>query len=74
MTDNQLKKVTIYTDAEKIKKPYDMALEVYNKRDERARSINDEDVEMFYGCVLCQSFAPTHACCITPNRMREREG
>ncbi|GAH18283.1 unnamed protein product, partial [marine sediment metagenome] len=24
--------------------------------------------EMFYGCVLCQSFAPTHACCITPDR------
>jgi acetyl-CoA decarbonylase/synthase complex subunit beta len=44
-------------------------MDIYNKRDERARSINDEDVDMFYGCVLCQSFAPTHACCITPNRM-----
>ncbi|MFX1257470.1 MAG: CO dehydrogenase/CO-methylating acetyl-CoA synthase complex subunit beta, partial [Promethearchaeota archaeon] len=31
--------------------------------------INDEDVEMFYGCVLCQSFAPTHCCIVTPNRM-----
>ncbi|MFX0001745.1 MAG: CO dehydrogenase/CO-methylating acetyl-CoA synthase complex subunit beta [Candidatus Hodarchaeota archaeon] len=61
--------VTIYTDPEKIKEPYDLALEIYNKRDERARSINDDDVDMFYGCVLCQSFAPTHACCITPNRM-----
>ncbi len=61
--------VTIYTDPKAIEKPYDMAMEVYNKRDERARSINDDDVDMFYGCVLCQSFAPTHACCITPNRM-----
>jgi acetyl-CoA decarbonylase/synthase complex subunit beta len=61
--------VTIYTDPDKIKDPYDSAIDIYNKRDERARSINDEDVEMFYGCVLCQSFAPTHACCITPNRM-----
>ncbi|MFX1325094.1 MAG: CO dehydrogenase/CO-methylating acetyl-CoA synthase complex subunit beta [Promethearchaeota archaeon] len=61
--------VTLITDPEKIKEPYDIAIEVYNKRDERARSINDEDVDMFYGCVLCQSFAPTHACCITPNRM-----
>ncbi|MFW9898718.1 MAG: CO dehydrogenase/CO-methylating acetyl-CoA synthase complex subunit beta [Candidatus Thorarchaeota archaeon] len=61
--------VTLYTDAKEIEKPYAMAMEIYSKRDERARSINDEDVDMFYGCVLCQSFAPTHACCITPNRM-----
>jgi len=60
--------VTFYTDEKEIEKPYDMALEVYNKRDERARTIHDEDVDMFYGCVLCQSFAPTHACCITPDR------
>ena len=61
--------VTFYTDPKEIEKPYEMAMEVYEKRDERARSINDEDVDMFYGCVLCQSFAPTHACIITPNRM-----
>jgi acetyl-CoA decarbonylase/synthase complex subunit beta len=60
--------VTFYTDAKEIEKPYDMAMEVYSKRDERARTIHDEDVDMFYGCVLCQSFAPTHACCITPDR------
>ena len=61
--------VTIITDPKEIEKPYKMAMEVYEKRDERARSINDEDVDMFYGCVLCQSFAPTHCCIITPNRM-----
>ncbi|MFX0057943.1 MAG: CO dehydrogenase/CO-methylating acetyl-CoA synthase complex subunit beta [Candidatus Heimdallarchaeota archaeon] len=60
--------VTFYTDPKAIEKPFDMAIEVYNKRDERARTIHDEDVDMFYGCVLCQSFAPTHACCITPDR------
>ncbi|MFX1410007.1 MAG: CO dehydrogenase/CO-methylating acetyl-CoA synthase complex subunit beta [Promethearchaeota archaeon] len=60
--------VTFYTDPKAIEKPYDIAMEVYNKRDERARTIHDEDVDMFYGCVLCQSFAPTHACCITPDR------
>ncbi|MFX0019295.1 MAG: CO dehydrogenase/CO-methylating acetyl-CoA synthase complex subunit beta [Promethearchaeota archaeon] len=60
--------VTFYTDAKEIEKPYDMAMKIYNKRDERARTIHDEDVDMFYGCVLCQSFAPTHACCITPDR------
>ena len=61
--------IQIITDVEKIKEPYAFAMSIYEKRDERARSINDEDVDMFYGCVLCQSFAPTHACCITPNRM-----
>jgi acetyl-CoA decarbonylase/synthase complex subunit beta len=60
--------VTFFTDPKAIEAPYEMALEIYNKRDERARTIHDEDVDMFYGCVLCQSFAPTHACCITPDR------
>jgi acetyl-CoA decarbonylase/synthase complex subunit beta len=60
--------VTIITDPKQIEKPHAMAMEVYNKRDERARTIHDNDVDMFYGCVLCQSFAPTHACCITPDR------
>jgi acetyl-CoA decarbonylase/synthase complex subunit beta len=60
--------VTFYTDAKEIEKPHEMAMEIYDKRDERARGLHDEDVDMFYGCVLCQSFAPTHACCITPDR------
>jgi acetyl-CoA decarbonylase/synthase complex subunit beta len=60
--------VTLYTDAKEIEKSYAMAMEVYNKRDDRARGLHDEDVDMYYGCVLCQSFAPTHACCITPDR------
>ena len=60
--------VTIYTDPKAIEKPYEMAMRIYEKRDERARTIHDDDVDMFYGCVLCQSFAPTHACCITPDR------
>ncbi|MBD3254396.1 MAG: CO dehydrogenase/CO-methylating acetyl-CoA synthase complex subunit beta, partial [Candidatus Lokiarchaeota archaeon] len=60
--------VTLYTDPKEIEKPYEMAMDVYNKRDERARGLHDSDVDMFYGCVLCQSFAPTHVCCITPDR------
>ncbi|MHA1749214.1 MAG: CO dehydrogenase/CO-methylating acetyl-CoA synthase complex subunit beta [Promethearchaeota archaeon] len=60
--------VTFYTDPKAIEKPYEMAMGIYEKRDERARTIHDDDVDMFYGCVLCQSFAPTHACCITPDR------
>ena len=60
--------VTFYTDEKSIEEPHEFAMSVYDKRDERARTIHDEDVDMFYGCVLCQSFAPTHACCITPDR------
>lgn len=60
--------VTFYTEAKEIVKPHAIAMEIYNKRDERARTIHDSDVDMFYGCVLCQSFAPTHCCCITPDR------
>ncbi len=60
--------VTIYTDPEEIKKAHEEAMKIYNKRDERARGLHDEDVDMFYGCVLCQSFAPSHCCCITPDR------
>ncbi|MBN1802568.1 MAG: CO dehydrogenase/CO-methylating acetyl-CoA synthase complex subunit beta [Candidatus Lokiarchaeota archaeon] len=60
--------VTFYTNDKEIAKPHAMAMDVYNARDERARGLHDDDVDMFYGCVLCQSFAPTHACCITPDR------
>ncbi len=60
--------VTFSTEEKYIEKSYKMALEVYSKRDERARGLHDSDVDMFYGCVLCQSFAPTHVCCITPDR------
>jgi len=60
--------ISFFTDKDSIQEPFDMAMSTYEKRDERARGLHDEDVDMFYGCVLCQSFAPTHVCCITPDR------
>jgi acetyl-CoA synthase len=39
----------------------------YN-RDERVETMTDEDVEIFYSCTLCQSFAPTHVCTVSPER------
>jgi acetyl-CoA decarbonylase/synthase complex subunit beta len=60
---------TIITDEEKIKELLPQALEIYRARDERARTMHDEDVDTFYGCVLCQSFAPTHVSIITPDRI-----
>jgi len=61
--------VTIITDGKRINELLPHALEVYAARDERVRKLNDEDVDTFYGCVLCQSFAPTHCSIITPNRI-----
>lgn len=60
--------VTIYTDSGKMKAAYDEAMKIYAARDEKVRGMTDESVEQFYGCVLCQSFAPTHVCIVTPQR------
>ena len=60
--------VTFITDPKRIKELYDEALQIYEARDARARGLKDEEVDKFYGCVLCQSFAPTHVCVITPQR------
>ncbi|RLI20168.1 CO dehydrogenase/CO-methylating acetyl-CoA synthase complex subunit beta [Candidatus Bathyarchaeota archaeon] len=60
--------VTFITDQEKIKELYQEALKIYDARDARARGLTDEEVDTFYGCALCQSFAPTHVCVITPQR------
>jgi len=60
--------VTFITDSEKVKTLYDEALQIYDARDAKARGLKDEEVDKFYGCVLCQSFAPTHCCVITPQR------
>ncbi|MEM4733908.1 MAG: CO dehydrogenase/CO-methylating acetyl-CoA synthase complex subunit beta [Candidatus Bathyarchaeia archaeon] len=60
--------VTFITDQEKVKELYNEALQIYEARDARARGLKDEEVDKFYGCVLCQSFAPTHVCVITPQR------
>jgi acetyl-CoA decarbonylase/synthase complex subunit beta len=60
--------VTFITDLEKVKELYNEALQIYEARDARARGLKDEEVDKFYGCVLCQSFAPTHVCVITPQR------
>jgi acetyl-CoA decarbonylase/synthase complex subunit beta len=60
--------ITFYTDAEKISPAYAEAKGAYEARDARARGLTDDDVQVFYGCALCQSFAPNHVCVITPQR------
>jgi len=60
--------VTLMTDEKEIKKFYDDAVAVYNERDSRIRGMKDDEVEEFYSCTLCQSFAPNHICVISPQR------
>lgn len=61
--------VKIYTDPEKIKEPMAQAKVIYGHRDDRIRGMTDEDVDSFYSCVLCQSYAPNHVCIVTPERL-----
>ncbi len=60
--------VTFITDPAKLEGLYPEAMQAYETRDAKARGLKDEEVEKFYGCVLCQSFAPSHVCVITPQR------
>ncbi|MCW4026757.1 MAG: CO dehydrogenase/CO-methylating acetyl-CoA synthase complex subunit beta [Candidatus Bathyarchaeota archaeon] len=60
--------ITFMTDPDEVKEKFKEAMETYESRDAKARGLKDEDVNAFYGCTLCQSFAPTHVCVITPQR------
>lgn len=61
--------ITFITDEAKVKEHYDEAVGIYKQRDARVRGMKDEDVEEFYGCTLCQGFAPNHVCVISPQRI-----
>jgi acetyl-CoA decarbonylase/synthase complex subunit beta len=60
--------ITFLTDKNKVAEIWEDAVKIYEARDARARKLTDNDVNEFYGCDLCQSFAPTHVCTITPQR------
>ncbi|MDD4895089.1 MAG: acetyl-CoA decarbonylase/synthase complex subunit alpha/beta, partial [Candidatus Omnitrophica bacterium] len=61
--------VKIYTQAPDVDRFLPEAKKVFDERDERLRGMTDESVDTFYGCLLCQSFAPNHVCVITPERL-----
>lgn len=61
--------ITFITDEGRVKEHYENALEIYQARDKRVRGMKDEDVDLFYGCTLCQGFAPNHICVISPERV-----
>ncbi|MBI4649957.1 CO dehydrogenase/CO-methylating acetyl-CoA synthase complex subunit beta, partial [Candidatus Desantisbacteria bacterium] len=58
--------ITLITDENKIKTKIEEARKAYKDRDERVAGLTDEAVDTFYSCTLCQSYAPSHVCVITP--------
>jgi len=61
--------VKIYTVQDKVDEVMELAKRVYADRDLRLGAMTDETEEVFYSCTLCQSFAPSHVCVITPERI-----
>jgi acetyl-CoA synthase len=45
------------------------ARHAYDFRNRRLADLTDDAVDTFYSCILCQSFAPTHVCVVSPQRL-----
>lgn len=60
--------VKIYTKPEDVNEIVEKARAVYAVRDNRIEGMTDESVDTYYSCTLCQSFAPSHVCVISPER------
>ena len=61
--------VKIVVDAEKNHELRHHANEVFAKRDDRLKSMTDESVPVYYTCIMCQAFSPSHVCIVTPERL-----
>ena len=61
--------VTIVVDAEQNKELRAKANEVFAKRDDRLSAMTDESVPVYYTCIMCQAFSPSHVCIVTPERL-----
>ncbi|MBW2310696.1 MAG: CO dehydrogenase/CO-methylating acetyl-CoA synthase complex subunit beta [Deltaproteobacteria bacterium] len=60
--------VTLMTKQKDVDELTKTARQVYAARDARIEGMTDETTDTFYSCTLCQSFAPTHVCTISPER------
>ncbi len=60
--------IKIFTDEKDVLKIREQATKVYAERDARLAGMVDEEIDTFYSCTLCQSFAPNHLCVISPER------
>ena len=62
--------VKVYTDAEKCTElRHSLAIPAFDKRDERLTTMTDESVDVYYSCIMCQAFSPSHVCVVTPERL-----
>ena len=61
--------VTLYTDEKDVLELQEEARAAYRERDRRLGGLVDDAVDTFYSCLLCQSFAPSHVCVISPERL-----
>ena len=60
--------VKLYTEEDKVREVVNKARAVYGTRDARIEGMTDETTDTYYSCTLCQSFAPSHVCTISPER------
>ena len=60
--------VTLYTNKKDVDDLTKRARKEYKLRDERVETMTDETTDTFYSCTLCQSFAPSHVCVVSPER------
>ena len=62
--------VKIYTVPEEVAKlRHEVAVPIFDKRDERLNTLTDEGVDVYYSCIMCQAFSPSHVCVVTPERL-----
>ena len=62
--------VKVITDADLCTKlRHELAIPVFDKRDERLNTLTDESVDVYYSCIMCQAFSPSHVCVVTPERL-----
>ena len=62
--------VKIITDPEMVTKlRHELAIPAFDKRDDRLKSLTDESVDVYYSCIMCQAFSPSHVCVVTPERL-----
>jgi acetyl-CoA synthase len=60
--------ITITTDEAQVQEILGKARETFKQRDARIADLSDESENTYYSCTLCQSFAPSHVCVVTPER------
>ncbi|MFC1912635.1 acetyl-CoA decarbonylase/synthase complex subunit alpha/beta [Chloroflexota bacterium] len=60
--------IKLYTEEDKVKEMVEKARAIYAIRDARIEGMTDETTDTYYSCTLCQSFAPSHVCVISPER------